>query len=98
MSSLKRSRPTALLERRVRPRKEEDSEVEEDFQDLSQDGESEALSEDGQSGESGASEDEEGSDGDENVRYTAYMYHKFVLIFSRDLGRNRKKRQTQKST
>lgn len=67
MSSLKRSRPSALLERRVRPRKEEDSDVEE-VENLTEDGDSSALSEGGQSGESSASEAEEASDDGENVR------------------------------
>ncbi|KAB5575928.1 hypothetical protein GE09DRAFT_1093973 [Coniochaeta sp. 2T2.1] len=63
MSSLKRSRPAALLERRVRPRKEEDSDVEE-VENLSQDGDSDAPSEDGL-GES-ASEDESADDDSES--------------------------------
>lgn len=66
MSSLKRSRPSALLERRVRPRKEEDSDVEE-VENLTEDGDSSALSEGGQSGESSASEAEEASDDGENA-------------------------------
>ncbi|KAB5551002.1 hypothetical protein GE09DRAFT_1124503 [Coniochaeta sp. 2T2.1] len=63
MSSLKRSRPAALLERRVRPRKEEDSDVE-GVENLSQDSDSDTPSEDGL-GES-ASEDESADDHSES--------------------------------
>ena len=72
MSSLKRSRPSALLERRVRPRREEDSEVEEG-ENFSEDGDSEAPSEEDQSDESAASEDEDANDNNEDVRPSAHI-------------------------
>lgn len=71
MSALKRSRASALLDRRVRPRKEEDSDVDEN---LSGDSDSSTPSED-RAGKSGASEDEAADDDSENVRQAAHAYH-----------------------
>jgi ribosomal RNA-processing protein 36 len=57
MSSLKRKNTSSLLDRRVRPRKDEDTDIEE-VDDYSDDGSS-APSEDGVSEGSNASESEE---------------------------------------
>jgi ribosomal RNA-processing protein 36 len=90
MSSLKRSRPSALLERRVRPRKEEDSEVEEEIENLSED--DSAPSEDG-AGESEHSEDDQASDNGENVSGTST--HDDVISTDK-IYRNRKKSQKRR--
>lgn len=66
MSSLKRKNPAPLLERRVRPRKDEDSDIEEvdDFSDARS-----SESEEGDSDGSGGSESEDASEKGEQVSH-----------------------------
>jgi ribosomal RNA-processing protein 36 len=67
MSSLKRKNTSSLLDRRVRPRKDEDSDVEE-VEDYSDDGSS-APSEDGVSEGLDGSESEDDSAQSDDVRF-----------------------------
>jgi ribosomal RNA-processing protein 36 len=79
MSSLKRKNPAALLERRVRPRKDEDSDIEE-VEDLSDAGSSESGESDG----SDASESEDGGEKGEDVSHTYHVHHTIILTIPQD--------------